>query len=152
MKKYLVILLVMVTGLSSCKKDDFDASKQAAQDDDLIQAYIKTTAATNVIKDPSGFYYQIVTPGTGNYPTSTSTVTVNYVGTLTNNNQFDAANGFKTSLTAVIRGWTLGIPHINVGGTIRLFIPSGLGYGNNVTGSIPANSVLIFTVTLVSIN
>lgn len=144
---------MVVAGLSSCKKsDDFDASAQAAKDDDLIQAYIKANAYTNVVKDPSGIYYQIVTPGTGSYPTSTSTVTVNYAGILTSGNQFDAANGFKTSLGAVIRGWTLGIPHINVGGTIRLIIPSGLGYGNNATGAIPANSVLVFTVTLVSIN
>lgn len=148
-----MILLVVVAGLSSCKKsDDFDASAQAAKDDSDIQAYIKAGGLTNVVKDPSGLYYQIITPGTGNYPTTTSTVTVNYVGKLLNGNQFDASNGFKTSLGAVIRGWTLGIPHINVGGRILLIIPSGLGYANNVTGSIPANSVLVFTVDLTAIN
>lgn len=148
-----MILFVVVAGLSSCKKsDNFDASAQAATDDAAIQAYIKTNNLTNVVKDPSGLYYQVVTAGTGNYPTSTSTVTVNYVGKLLNGNQFDASNGFKTSLSAVIRGWTIGIPHINVGGRILLIVPSGLGYANNVTGSIPANSVLVFTVDLLSIN
>jgi FKBP-type peptidyl-prolyl cis-trans isomerase len=152
MKKYLLILFVLVAGLSACKKtDDFDANAQAATDDAAIQAYLKTNNIT-AVKDPSGLYYQVVTAGTGNYPTSSSTVTVNYVGKLLNGTQFDASNGFKTSLGAVVRGWTIGVPHVQVGGTIKLFIPSGLGYGNNATGSIPANSVLIFTIDLLSIN
>lgn len=152
MKKYLVILFVLVAGLSACSKDDdFDANAQAATDDAAIQAYLKTNNIT-ATKDPSGLYYQVVTPGTGNYPTSSSTVTVNYVGKLLNGTQFDASNSFKTSLAAVVRGWTVGIPHVQVGGTIKLFIPSALGYANNQTGAIPANSVLIFNIDLLSIN
>ncbi|MGI4806005.1 MAG: FKBP-type peptidyl-prolyl cis-trans isomerase, partial [Janthinobacterium lividum] len=37
------------------------------------------------------------------------------------------------------------------GGRIKLFVPSALGYGSTVTGSIPANSVLIFTIDLFSV-
>jgi FKBP-type peptidyl-prolyl cis-trans isomerase FkpA len=152
MKKYLVILFVLVAGLSACSKsDDFDANAQAATDDTAIQAYLKANNIT-ATKDPSGLYYQVVTAGTGNYPTSSSTVTVNYAGKLLNGTQFDASNGFKTSLTAVIRGWTVGIPHVQVGGTIKLFIPSALGYANTATGAIPANSVLVFNIDLLSIN
>jgi FKBP-type peptidyl-prolyl cis-trans isomerase FkpA len=149
MKKYLLIVCVLIASCSACKKsDNFDASAQAATDDANIQAYLKAKSIT-ATKDPSGLYYQVVTPGTGAYPTSASTVTVNYSGKLLDGTAFDSSNGFVTPLTSVIAGWTIGIPHINVGGRIILFIPSGLGYKNSSAGSIPANSVLIFTVDLI---
>ena len=147
-----MILFVLVAGLSACKKDDdFDATAQAATDDATIQAYLKANNIT-AVKDVSGLYYQVTTPGTGAYPTSGSTVTVNYVGKLLNGTQFDAGTGFKTSLGSVIRGWTIGVPHVQTGGTINLYIPSGLGYANTATGAIPANSVLVFRIDLLSIN
>lgn len=150
MKKYLLILFVMVAGLSACKKDEtFDAAAQAATDDAAIKAYLSTNGIT-AVQDPSGLYYQVVTAGTGAYPTSSSTVTVNYTGKLLNGTQFDAGTGFSSSLGAVIAGWRIGVPHVQAGGTINLFVPSGLAYGNNVTGSIPKNSVLIFRVDLLS--
>jgi FKBP-type peptidyl-prolyl cis-trans isomerase FkpA len=152
MKKYLLILFVLVAGLSACKKDDdFDATAQAATDDAAIQAYLKTNNIT-AVKDVSGLYYQVTTAGTGAYPTSGSTVTVNYVGKLLNGTQFDAGTGYKTSLAGVIRGWTIGVPHVQTGGTINLYIPSALAYGNTATGAIPANSVLVFRIDLLSIN
>lgn len=149
MKKYLLIICVLVASCSACKKsDNYDAGAQAATDDAAIQAYLKAKNIT-AIKDPSGLYYQVITPGTGAYPTTASTVTVNYTGKLLDGTVFDSGNGFSTTLTSVITGWTIGIPHINTGGRIVLYIPSGLGYKNSATGSIPANSVLVFTVDLI---
>lgn len=158
MKKYLLILLLAVTGLSACKKNDsssdnYDATAQAAADDAKIQAYIK---ANNIdaIKDPTGIYYKIITPGTGSYPIATSTVNVTYTGKLLDGSVFDS-NTISIGLSpdaygngGTIMGWRYGIPHINTGGTILLIIPSTLGYKNQVAGTIPANSVLTFTVTL----
>lgn len=155
MKKFILILLVVAAGFSGCKKDDstdtFDSEAQAVTDDATIQAYIAANHLT-MTKDVSGFYYKIVTPGTGKYPTASSTVTVSYVGKLLNGNQFDANDNFSTALTAVVRGWTLGLQHINEGGTIYLIIPSGMGYANVDNGNIPANSPLAFTITLKSVD
>ena len=155
MKKYLLILFVVVAGLSSCSKDstdNFDAGAQAATDDANIQAYLKTNNITTAVHDPSGLYYQVVTPGTGAYPVTTSKVTVNYVGKLLNGTQFDANTAFVADLNGgVIKGWTVGLQHINTGGRIILFIPSAMGYGNTDTGSIPKNSVLIFTIDVIGI-
>lgn len=147
MKRYLLLLAVFVTVFSSCSKDSFDPAKQAAKDDAAIQAYI---AANNITatKDPSGIYYQVITPGTGAYPTVNSKVTVNYTGKLLNGIVFDSGNLPSTALSTLVKGWQYGIPHINTGGRILLLIPSALGYGNTTQGSIPANSVLIFTVDL----
>lgn len=155
MKKYLLILCVLVAGLSSCSKDDsstFDVAAQSAKDDAAIQAYISANNITGTVHDPSGLYYKVVTPGTGVYPTATSTVTVNYVGKLLNGTQFDASNAFVANLNGgVIQGWTVGLQHINVGGNIILFVPSAMGYGNNDNGAIPKNSVLVFNITVLSI-
>ncbi|PTQ99950.1 FKBP-type peptidyl-prolyl isomerase-like protein [Mucilaginibacter yixingensis] len=154
MKKFILILLVVAAGFSGCKKDStdtFDAEAQAATDDATIQAYIANNHLS-MTKDVSGFYYKIVTPGTGKYPTAASTVTVSYVGKLLNGTQFDANDNFSTALTAVVRGWTLGLQHINEGGTIFLIIPSAMGYANVDNGAIPANSVLTFTITLKSVD
>jgi FKBP-type peptidyl-prolyl cis-trans isomerase len=147
MKKYLLLIAVFVTVFSSCSKDSFDATKQAAKDDAAIQAYISANNIT-ATKDASGIYYQVITSGTGAYPTVNSLITVNYTGKLLNGTVFDSGSLPSTALNTLIKGWQYGIPHINTGGRILLLIPSALGYGNTAQGSIPANSVLIFTIDL----
>jgi FKBP-type peptidyl-prolyl cis-trans isomerase FkpA len=151
MKKYFLLFTLLAIGISSCKKDNtFDPAKQAATDDALIKAYI---AANNITatKDPSGLYYSILIPGTGPYPTASSTVSVNYSGILLNGSVFAPTSHLQQPLTSLIRGWQIGIPFINAGGRILLIVPSALGYGNSSPGpSIPANSVLVFTIDLLS--
>jgi peptidylprolyl isomerase len=85
------------------------------------------------------------------------TVKINYVGTLANGTKFDASadhgGPFVTQIGVgqVIKGWDEGIIGMKVGGKRKLIIPPSLGYGNQATGSIPANSTLIFQVELVGI-
>ena len=139
---------MFTAAFSSCKKENsFDPVKQAATDDAAIQAYIKANNIT-ATKDPSGLYYQVITAGTGDYPTANSLITGSYTGKLLNGTVFDSGPISNAALTSFIPGWQIGIPHINTGGRILLLIPSALGYGNAASGSIPANSVLIFTVDL----
>ncbi len=148
MKKYLLLIGFVIIGLTACKKSTpFDPAKQAAADDAAIQAYIKTNNIT-ATKDPSGLYYQIITQGTGANPTINSFVTVNYSGKLLNGTVFDSGTINNISLKSLIQGWQIGIPYAKTGGRILLLIPSALCYGNSAVGSIPANSVLIFTVDL----
>lgn len=147
MRKYLLLFTLFVATFSSCKKDDFDPAKQAIIDDAAIQAYMKANNIT-ATKDASGLYYEIVTPGTGDYPNANSTITVNSTGKLLNGTVFDTESGLNVPLSNVIKGWQIGVPHINTGGRILLLIPSALGYGNAVSGGIPKNSVLIFTIDL----
>jgi len=152
--KYIALLAFLIIGLASCSKTStpFDPAKQAAADDATIKAYIAANNLDSVKKDTaSGLYYKIITPGTGAYPTATSTVNVNYKGTLTNGSVFAPEAATQGLLTGYIPGWQVGVPHINTGGTILLLIPSALGYGDESPGAgIPANAVLIFTVSLIS--
>jgi FKBP-type peptidyl-prolyl cis-trans isomerase len=152
MKKLLFLFLAPLVILSSCSKKDSDVDpvKQAATDDATINTYLKAHPEINATKDPSGIYYQLIKPGAGDNPISTSTVTVNYTGKLLDGTTFDKGTSFTSALNGnLIDGWKVGIPLVKAGGTILLIIPSGLAYGSRANGSIPANSVLLFTVDLI---
>ncbi|HWJ27699.1 MAG TPA: FKBP-type peptidyl-prolyl cis-trans isomerase, partial [Flavisolibacter sp.] len=111
------------------------------------KAGVKTTA--------SGIQYEVLTQGTGPKPAATDTVTVNYVGTLTNGTEFD--NSYKRGepisfpLNGVIPGWTEALQLMPVGSKYKLYIPYQLAYGMNDNGPIPGGSLLIFEVELLNV-
>ena len=127
--------------------------KKGESPETLEQYITRANLTSTVTKDSRGFYYQILTPGTGATPTLSSKVTVFYKGTLTNGNVFDQtnANPVTFGLNQLILGWQYGIPLVKAGGRVMLYLPPSLGYGSQATGSIPANSVLIFDITLQSV-
>lgn len=154
MTKFFSLTLIIVLGLitiQSCKKDD-TAEKQAAIDDQIILDYL---AANNIQaeKHESGLYYVITVEGNGDQPNNYSTVEVFYKGYLTNGDVFDQTTNapYTSFLQNLITGWQIGIPLLKEGGSGTFFIPSALGYGDQATSDIPANSVLIFEIDLVSI-
>ncbi len=97
--------------------------------------------------------------GTGAAAATGDSVTVNYVGALTNGTVFDASanhgtGGFTFNLGAgqVIKGWDQGIVGMKEGGKRTLVIPASLAYGPQAVGDvIPANSDLIFQVELLKV-
>lgn len=159
MKRYLLFFCLVITALSSCKKssnDDYDAVAQLATDEKLIQAYLATNNIT-AVRDPSGVYYQIITPGGAEKPTTSNGVGVIYTGTLLSSGTVFETHDtviYFASLGSLIEGWKIGIPKIGKDGHIKLFIPSTLAYKNQASsdGTIPANSVLIFDIKLVGFN
>lgn len=159
MKKYIFILSVLVMGLASCSKDNsnqqpvVDPAVQAKADDDAIVAYLAAHPSVTATKDATtGLYYQIVTPGTGAAISAKSTLVVNYVSKNIKDVQLEANNNISFNLSQLIAGWQIGLPKIKNGGQIILLIPSGLAYGPYDHGSIPANSVLIFNITVKSVD
>jgi len=96
--------------------------------------------------------------GNGAEAVSGKSVTVHYVGTLTNGNKFDSSRdrgqGFTFMLGAgqVIKGWDQGVAGMKVGGMRKLTIPPELGYGaGGFPPVIPPNSTLVFEVELLSV-
>ena len=108
-----------------------------------------------VVTTESGLQYEVMTPGTGEKPVAEDMVEVHYVGTLTDGTEFDSsvARGepAKFPLNRVIPGWTEGLQLMPVGAKYKFVIPADLAYGERDTGTIPANSTLIFEVELLSI-
>lgn len=109
-----------------------------------------------VVALPSGLVYEVVQPGTGDFPKPTDTVRVHYTGTLVNGSVFDSSvqrgEPAEFPLDQVIPGWTEGIQKINKGGKLKLYVPPHLGYGDDGRPGIPPSSTLIFEVELLEIN
>ncbi|HAO47012.1 MAG TPA: FKBP-type peptidyl-prolyl cis-trans isomerase [Ferruginibacter sp.] len=117
-----------------------------------LQAYVSANRPA-AIQHSSGLYYEMITTGTGASPASLcSNVTVRYSGYLTNGTKFDEnLTGATFALGQLIVGWQKGLPLAKTGGTINLYIPPSLGYGANQVGSIPPNSILVFSIQLVAV-
>ena len=157
MKKYLLLFCLITIALSSCRKkiDDstFDATAQALTDDRAIQDYFLLNGITPPTKDASGLYYTIINPGTGAHPTTASNITVAYTAYTLDNVVVDSHPSYYFApLSTLVEAWRIGVPKIGVGGTILLYAPSGLAYGNNASGTVGANTVLIFKITLQGFN
>jgi FKBP-type peptidyl-prolyl cis-trans isomerase len=96
--------------------------------------------------------------GTGAEATAGKSVTVHYVGTLTDGSKFDSSRDRKQGFTfrlgagQVIQGWDKGVAGMKVGGVRKLTIPPEMGYGSRgFPPVIPPNSTLIFEVELLDV-
>lgn len=95
--------------------------------------------------------------GTGTEAVKGSTVSVHYVGTLTNGTKFDSSVDrgtpfeFKIGEGRVIQGWEKGLVGMKVGGKRTLTIAPELGYGAQAIGPIPPNSTLVFEIQLLDV-
>ncbi len=150
MKMRFLLMLSLILALGACKK--FDAEEQAEIDEGIITQYI-ADKGLDATATGTGLYYVIDSLGTTVYPTLDDNVTVAYKGTYTDGTIFDesSAAGATFPLAGVIQGWQEGIQLFKEGGGGKLLIPSALAYGPNGSGSVPANTVLIFDVHLISV-
>jgi hypothetical protein len=105
---------------------------------------------------PDGVKIWNVVQGTGTTVQTGDAVTVNYIGYLTIGSVFDSSfnsgQPLKTTLSTanLIPGFVEGVAGMQVGGVRRVFIPAALAYGGQTRPGIPANSDLVFEITLVS--
>ena len=121
------------------------------------EKFLKENATKEGVKTlANGVQYKVLTEGTGAVPTDTSLVKVHYEGRLVDGKVFDSSykRGEPAIFRAnqVIKGWTEALTMMPQGSKWELYIPQDLAYGERAQGSIPAYSVLIFTVELVSVN
>lgn len=110
-----------------------------------------------VVTTESGLQYKVITMGTGDKPTLSDKVTVDYEGRLIDGTVFDSSykRGKSTSfgVTNVIRGWTEALQLMPVGSKWEVYVPYDLAYGEREAGKeIKPYSALIFTIELHSID
>jgi FKBP-type peptidyl-prolyl cis-trans isomerase FkpA len=117
-----------------------------------IIAYCHTNNITYE-KDSSGIFYQILDPGTSPSPTLSSKVSVIYVAKDLNGTLLSqTTNPITDLLNTKIAGWQIGLQLIGKGGHIKMVVPSSLCYGcNGVPGSVPANTIIYFDLTLTDV-
>jgi len=113
-------------------------------------------AREEVTVTDSGLQWEVLEEGEGDKPSVDATVSVHYVGTLTNGTEFDSsiARGQPAEfpLKGVIPGWTEGLQLMPLGSKFRFVIPSDLAYGERGAGqNIGPNETLVFEVELLEI-
>ncbi len=118
----------------------------------------QTNTSSSSVSTDSGLKIETLTEGTGAPLVAGQNAVVNYRGTLTDGTEFDSSYKRNQTFTVenvgnaqVIEGWNKGLIGMKKGEKRRLTIPASLGYGERATGSIPANSTLIFEVELMEI-
>ena len=148
----LALLAALLATVAACN------SVEAPNEDPANTSYAPTLGVnvSQMTRAASGLYYQDLVTGTGAAADSGKTVRVYYTGWLTGGEQFDSNRNktpfeFVLGIGSVIRGWDEGLEGMRVGGRRRLVIPPSLGYGGKTSGLIPAGSVLVFDVELVTV-
>lgn len=154
---------------SACEKE-YDSIETV--DNTSIQSYItKNNLTSAMIQDPdkTGFYYQVITDGTGsNFKTPDSVFYNLTVKSLTNGTtylqspltaNFNSLVGYtnvlsNTSLATSTHNGSYDIPAIRTamlslkpGGVARILLPSYLAFGKNGAGIIPSNELIDLIVT-----
>jgi FKBP-type peptidyl-prolyl cis-trans isomerase FklB len=127
-------------------------NKAAAQD-----FLAKNGKEKGVQTTPTGLQYKVVKPGDAKAApiVASDEVTVNYRGKLLDGTEFDSSysRGIPASfpVSGVIKGWQEALVLMKPGAKWELYVPPELAYGSNPRPGIPANSLLVFDVELLSV-
>lgn len=118
-----------------------------------------TAGNTNSGNNPmaKGLKVEILQQGVGEGAKAGDTVTVNYVGMLTNGTKFDSSIDRNSPFTfpigkdRVIKGFDNGVLGMKLGEKRRLTIPPELAYGSAKMTLIPPNSTLVYDIEMLKI-
>ncbi|MEY3565435.1 MAG: hypothetical protein RJA23_1605 [Bacteroidota bacterium] len=178
MKSRLFAALTLLFGafsLLSCVDADQTQEVILVRDKEAIEKFLKENPISSVkeYSEPiEGFYmyWQVSTKPERNSLLRGDTVSVNYVGKTLNKKIFDTSveqvardNGifsagrkyqplrYAVGYGFTITGFEFAISMMHPGEKATVIFPSRLGYGTQSSGSIPANSPLIFELDLVQV-
>jgi FKBP-type peptidyl-prolyl cis-trans isomerase len=119
-----------------------------------------TLVLSEFTKTNTGIMYKVVKKGSGEKPLKGETVVVNYSGYILVDgkkvgSKFDSSLdrnmpfSFKLGAGQVITGWEISLADMKIGETRIVILPSKHAYGSRATAQIPADSSLIFEITLI---
>ena len=138
--------------------DDYDKRMAALADENLAraEAFLKENATKEGIHTTeSGLQYEIVRQGDGAMAGENDSVELDYELKLMDGTIIDSsyARGEHSTfpLSGVITGFREGVMLMPMGSHYIFYIHPSLGYGDQATGSMDPNSLLIFNVETYSI-
>jgi FKBP-type peptidyl-prolyl cis-trans isomerase len=148
MKGYLSVAAIFIL-FARCSEEKVNLAykDQLEKDIFLIDEYLASNNVT-AEADTSGLRYLIFEKGSDFKPQLVDSIQVNYSLYLLNGDSIFTQGENTLLLNKLIRAWRIALPLVGEGAKLRLFVPSGLAYGNYRTGPIPANSNLIFDIEL----
>ena len=157
-------VLAMAGALAACGRGAAPgADQEAAESLRAAEFFMASNArAAGVQTLPSGVQYKVTEAGPpgGERPDGNDLVRVDYAGSLTDGTVFDSSfeRGQPAVFTveegisgSIIPGMREALQHMTVGDEWLVYIPPQLGYGEQATGQIPPNSVLIFRLKLLEV-
>ena len=141
--------IILVLLLAACLA--YFGTKDAVQTGATNEQFLANNADEDgVVTTASGLQYKVLKPGEGPSPVATDTALVKYEGMLRDGTVFDANEQTPMPVGAVVPGFSEALQLMQKGGEYRIWIPSELGYGEqSPSPALPANSILIFDVTLI---
>ena len=169
MKNLLLFSFLAIVLVTSCKKDNYDPleqqreeerkfNEQLAKDTVIISNFLKQKELSYQ-RSKEGVYYEVLEPGAGSVVYNASTkIQVKFRALLLDGTVIDESakdTPVTYTLGDLIAGFQIGVPLIQPGGKIILYIPSGYVFGaraivdNSGKQIAPANSNFIFELELV---
>ena len=158
--KYILALIGLTILFTSCKKE-YESIQSV--DSKKITDFIVANNLTNLMVEDSaktGYYYQILSQGTGAQLKTTDSVLYNGVLTGLDNRTVygNSATPGNVNLGTLV-GYTNALNGVTItairdvmlklkrGGIARILLPSHLAYGKNGSGDIPSNQNMDITIT-----
>jgi FKBP-type peptidyl-prolyl cis-trans isomerase FkpA len=152
----LAALFAGLSGPAAAQPAAADTSQDAAWHNAQSLALASRQAGDGWSYLPGGLLWRRVAgDGSGARPTVQDTVTLHYVGTFIDGEEFDSSRRSGRPATfplgSLIRAWQLAVPMMAVGDTIEIAAPATLAYGPLGRGPIPGGATLLFTIELLGI-
>ncbi len=155
MKKLLVLGAALALGMLVGCMDDIEPTQilpfpeQLALDQELIDEYLIENSISTREDSVYGIRFTVHALGGAEKPALTDQVVVSYSGNIMGvATPFDKGDTVVFKLNQLIPAWQIVIPYIGEAGSVTMYVPSGYAYGRARVGPIPANSNLVFDVTL----
>jgi hypothetical protein len=142
------IVLVIVAGIAGAYATTRAPVMLAMPPSEFLAANAKHSGVKTTA---SGLEYQVLKAGEGATPTLADAALVEYKGSLTSGQVFDASKPGQPvpmQIGQVVPGFAEALTLMPKGAKYRVWIPPQLGYGEREAGPIPANSVLVFDITM----
>lgn len=156
--EYQRLMMEAQSRIMAAQQEQQAAAREAAEAEAAANSEAAAKFFEELHKDPavkfteSGLAYKVDKEGTGAKPAADSKVMLTYKGTLIDGTVFDETKEpIEMMPQQTVPGFSEGLQLMPAGSTYTLYIPANLGYGDRPAGKIPANSTLIFTITIDSV-